>query len=300
MQAMDMQTDVAARMRTGEPFDLDAAAERRSRRRVAADEHRTVGEPRQADEAARRSAPRSASTRAGEAACGRVSMAVTKIAAARACGAGIRLKGRMRNAVHSPDSSRRARTSASQCFRRLACERGKADRLDGAVVQFDHHGDQRAPFPAMQFDYAPGTGRRRAHSGILLVLEQRLAQRDPVTGCDEHRGFEAVDIEAECSYARHGRRRLDVRRRLPGERKIEPFRAFVKARWPSFWLSPYRVHSPGLCVPLYAVTGRDARNAMPPSGAHLDAYQRPPVMLSCLVLQPGQDPANRNAIRRAS
>src|SRR5512134_1047283 len=146
----------------------------------------------------------------------------------------------------------------------------------------------------MQFDHAPGAGRRDAHAGILLVLEQRLAEDDAVAGGDQHRRLQAVDVESERGDALDGRRRIDARRRLSGERKIEPFRASVKARRPSFWLSPYRVHSPGLCVPLYAVTGRDRATLCPSRGHGLTRINALSVLL---LLCPPARPSRRLARR---
>jgi hypothetical protein len=143
----------------------------------------------------------------------------------------------------------RAHFGVVQGIHRFAGEAGEADMVLRARVEFDHHGNQRAPLAAVQFSHATGARRRGADPGVLLVFEQRLAERHAVARTDQHRGFEAVGVEAERGHARDGRRRLDARRRLSGERKIKPFRALVKARWPSFLMSPYRVHSPGLCVP---------------------------------------------------
>jgi hypothetical protein len=75
----------------------------------------------------------------------------------------------------------------------------------------------------VQFGHATGARRCRADARVLLVLEQRLAERNAIARSDEHRGFETVGIEAQRGHARDGRRRLDARRRLSGERKIKPF-----------------------------------------------------------------------------
>ncbi len=61
----------------------------------------------------RKSSVRPASTSAGGGACGRVSVAVTKMACGRASAFGTRPNGRMRNESHSPASISSARTSAS-------------------------------------------------------------------------------------------------------------------------------------------------------------------------------------------
>ena len=86
----------------------------------------------------------------------------------------------------------------------------------------------------MQLDDATGARRRRAYARILLVFEQGLPEGHPIAGADEHRGLEAVRVEAERGDPCNSRRHIDQRRRLSGEREIEPFRASVKARWPSF------------------------------------------------------------------
>ena len=62
---------------------------------------------------ASKSASRSASTTSTAGACGRVSIAVTKIACGMDEGAGTRENGRVRNAVHMPDSTSSARTASA-------------------------------------------------------------------------------------------------------------------------------------------------------------------------------------------
>ena len=174
-----------------------------------------------------------------------------------ASAAGTRLNGRVRNAAQRPDSrgAAPAQSAGASVARRLAggYVRRSPYGPSASLVRRRRSRSTRKTRAARRGAVRAHGDRRRARCSArrrcLRVLVERLAAADGVAGRDLQRRLQPVGVDAENGHVPDSRRRLDARRRLSGERKIEPFGALVKARWPSFLLSPYRVHSPGLCVP---------------------------------------------------
>ena len=196
---MDVPARVAARVRAGELDDLDAR--RRSRRAwPSATQAKTLSAraPRAAGKA--RVEVRGAlgdHASAGATACGRVSVAVTKIAAGSRVGDGTREKGRVRSAVQSPDSSSSARTaSASGRARRAARSSSKATARDRVVDAITTETSARRSPRWIARDGAAGR-RGVAHAGTLLVFEQGLPERDAVADLDLQRRLQAGIIGPE-------------------------------------------------------------------------------------------------------
>ena len=231
---MDVQAGRAGRMRAGEFLDDDALGRRRRDARARAPCRRRSCRRRAARRAtspASKSASRPASTTSTGGACGCVSIAVTKIACGVADGAGTRENGRVRNAVHRPDSTSSARTaSASSPSGGAAAVARERDLRIRAVRRIDVDDERLERAHLAAVDRRDGAGGRRgvADAGRLLVLEQRRARAARGRPrCTSIVGFRPEVVGAEERHPRGRRRDVDDLRRLAGQRQIETFPKLV-------------------------------------------------------------------------
>jgi hypothetical protein len=133
----------------------------------------------------------------GSAARGCVSVAVTKMARGSLPEWGMRLNGRVRNAVHRPVLS-----NAPRKTRRGGIGGAVELRLYRLVLERDDDRLQHPPGAAIDRGHDAAARRGEDDSRIALVVKERLPDTDPVANLNRHSWLEADVVGTDRRRAR--------------------------------------------------------------------------------------------------